>query len=54
VEYAHRKTVDHLGRFFKIYGDIKEGKIDDSWLKVVAHKDNLFPELDYKVYTSHN
>lgn len=52
VQYAEKRTKDHIGRFTKLYHDIKEDSIDESWLRDIEYKDNIFPELDYKTYCS--
>ncbi|MGE5329564.1 MAG: glycoside hydrolase family 57 protein [Deltaproteobacteria bacterium] len=52
VEYAKKRTNDHLSRFTKIYYDIKENNLDEKWLREVEWKDNIFPDIDYKVYKS--
>ncbi len=53
VEYARKRTIDHLGRFFKLYRDIKDKTLDKVWLNVVMSKDNVFPDIDYRIYSSH-
>jgi 1,4-alpha-glucan branching enzyme len=53
VQYAVKRTKDHLGRFAKLYWDIKRGTIDTEWLSGVEARDNIFPELDYRVYADH-
>jgi 1,4-alpha-glucan branching enzyme len=51
VPYAVRRTRSHLMRFNKIYDDIKLGKgIDSGWLEKVEEIDNIFPEINYRVY----
>ncbi len=50
VEYAHKRTVDHVGRFTKLYEQIKNNQIDEPWLADIEYKDNIFPEIDYRVY----
>lgn len=50
VPYAEKRTKEHIGRFTKLYHDIKEDNIDENWLKDIQLKDNIFPELDYSVY----
>jgi 1,4-alpha-glucan branching enzyme len=51
VPYAVRRTRSHLMRFNKIYNDIKLGKgIDSGWLEKVEEIDNIFPEINYRVY----
>jgi len=52
VEYAHKRTIDHVSRFLKLYEDIKRGAIDLGFLQDIEWKDNIFPEIDYKVYCS--
>lgn len=50
VPYAVRRTRSHLMRFNKIYEDISTGKIDAGWLEKVEDLDNIFPNIDYRVY----
>jgi len=51
VSYAVKQTKDHLGRFMKLHEDIRRGTIDLDWLSGVEAKDNIFPELDYRIYS---
>jgi len=50
VNYAIKRTRDHIARFTKIYEDIKNNRIDESWLSGIEYKDNIFPDIDYRVY----
>jgi 1,4-alpha-glucan branching enzyme len=50
VPYAVRRTRSHLVRFDKLYNDIREEKIDSGWLEKVALMDNIFPNINYRVY----
>ncbi len=50
VPYAIRRTRSHLMRFNKLYEDINIGKIDSGWLEKVEKIDNIFPEINYRVY----
>ncbi|BBA79896.1 hypothetical protein RGRSB_1469 [cyanobacterium endosymbiont of Rhopalodia gibberula] len=50
VPYAVHRTRSHLLRFNKIYNDVKEQKIDSGWLEKVENIDNIFPEINYRVY----
>ena len=52
VEYAVKRTKDHTFRFNKLYQDIKANQIDSAWLAEVERRDNIFPEIDYRIYTS--
>ena len=50
VEYAVRRTRTHLRRFARIYDDIRGGTLDETWLTRVEYLDNIFPDIDYRVY----
>jgi 1,4-alpha-glucan branching enzyme len=50
VPYAIRRTKSHVLRFNKLYQDIKSQQIDSGWLDKVESIDNIFPNLDYRVY----
>ncbi|MFH1220660.1 MAG: 1,4-alpha-glucan branching protein domain-containing protein [Candidatus Eisenbacteria bacterium] len=50
VAYASRRTKEHIGRFKKLYDDLRHGTIDINWLSDVEGRDNIFPELDYRIY----
>ena len=50
VPYAVRRTRSHLVRFDKLYNDIREEKIDSGWLEKVGLMDNIFPNINYRVY----
>jgi 1,4-alpha-glucan branching enzyme len=50
VDYAVRRTKEHVLRFTRLYEELKAGRIDEPWLAQVEGRDNLFPEIDYRVY----
>ena len=50
VEYAHKRTKDHIARFDRLYHDIVNAHVNDQWLKEVEHRDNIFPDIDYRIY----
>ena len=50
VEYAVKRTRDHVLRFTRLYDDIKRNSIDEGWLCDIEYKDNIFPDIDYRVY----
>ena len=50
VEYAHKKIKDHIGRFTKLYYQLKNNDIDEEYLLDIRVKDPIFPEIDYMVY----
>ncbi|MFO0982958.1 MAG: DUF1957 domain-containing protein [Planctomycetota bacterium] len=49
-DYAVRRTQSHLRRFLKLHDDLRQNTIDDSWLARVEYVDNIFPNIDYRVY----
>lgn len=51
VPYAVWRTREHLLRFLRFYKELSENKIDVDWLSCVESKDNIFPDICYKVYT---
>ncbi len=51
VEYAKKRTVDHLGRLEKIHRQLLSGKLDLKWLKDIEYRDNIFPEINYRVWS---
>jgi len=52
VEYAVKRTKNHLGRFHKLYEDIKAARVDEQWLAQVEGKDNIFPHVNYTYWRS--
>jgi 1,4-alpha-glucan branching enzyme len=52
VEYAVRRTRSHLRRFRRLYEDIKNTSIDEALLGKLEYLDNIFQDLDYRVYRS--
>ncbi len=50
VDYAKKRIKDHIGRFTKLYYEIKKDDIDEAFLNDVNEKDCIFPEIDYMIY----
>ena len=50
VEYAVKRTKEHLFNFNKLYDDIRSNAIDPKWLSGIEGENNLFPDIDYRVY----
>ncbi len=50
VPYAIRRTRSHLARFQHLYEGIKKQEVDSGWLGKVEVMDNIFPDLNYRVY----
>ena len=49
VEYAVRRTKDHLLRCQRLCAEVEQGSIDELRLAALEDTDNLFPALDYRV-----
>jgi 1,4-alpha-glucan branching enzyme len=50
VPYATKRVCDHLNRFNALYEGILKGALNEKFLKDLESKDNLFADLDYRVY----
>jgi len=49
--YASQRLSEHIERFNSLDTAIKKGGINEERLFEVENKDNLFPEIDYRVYS---
>jgi 1,4-alpha-glucan branching enzyme len=50
VEYAEKRTNEHIIRFNNLYEQIESNQIDDNYLKDIEWKDKIFPGIDYRVF----
>lgn len=50
VDYAKRRIKDHVGRFTKLYNQLKSDTIDEEFLNDISEKDAIFPDIDYRIY----
>jgi len=50
TSYATRRTKEHLLRFTNLYEQIKTNNIDEQWLADIEYKDNIFPEVDFRLH----
>src|SRR3989339_1238933 len=48
--YALKRTRDHIERFTRLYDMLKSRQIDEVWLSKTEAMDNIFPDIDYRVY----
>lgn len=51
VEYAKKRTRDHLARFTWLHRTLTEGGLDEAILREFEERDNIFPEIDYRVFS---
>jgi len=52
VPYAERRTNAHILQFTRIYDDLLRGELSERWLAGVESRDNIFPDMDYRVYAT--
>jgi 1,4-alpha-glucan branching enzyme len=50
VEYAVKRTLQHLFRFNKLYDMLKSGIIDPDYLNEMEWKDSIFQNIDWTAY----
>jgi len=50
VEYAVKRTKNHVNRFNALYEMINDGRVDTPLLEELERKDNAFPDMDYRLY----
>lgn len=48
--YATRRVTGHLLRFNRLYDEFVAGKIDEAFLANCEWRDNLFPDIDWRIY----
>lgn len=50
VEYAEKRTRDHIHNFNGIYLQIVEERLEDAWITELEARNTIFPEMDYHIY----
>jgi 1,4-alpha-glucan branching enzyme len=50
VQYAVRRTKEHIANFLRLYEDICSDSVDENFVSLLESHNNIFPEIDYKVY----
>ncbi len=50
VDYAVRRFKTHLHRFHRCVQMVERGEYDEAYLREIAARDNLFPDMDYRVF----
>jgi len=50
VPYAQKRTKEHLLRFFHLADEVRRDQIDESFLRGIESKDNIFADIDYRVH----
>lgn len=52
VNYAKQRIVEHLVNFRSLSGQIETGCIDEKYLNSLEKKNNLFPDLNFSVFST--
>ncbi|MFA7074540.1 MAG: 1,4-alpha-glucan branching protein domain-containing protein, partial [Endomicrobiaceae bacterium] len=50
VEYAEKRTKEHIYNFTTLYEQIKNNNINESFLANLEYVNNIFPDIDYTVF----
>ncbi len=50
VEYAAYRTQFHIQNFWQLQHEIMTNSIDEDYLRQLENKNNIFPNLDYRVF----
>ncbi len=50
VDYATKRTKSHIGQFLTLERMIREDELDEEYIQSLEWQDNIFPEIDYRVY----
>jgi 1,4-alpha-glucan branching enzyme len=50
--YAEQRIKNHLNRFNRLLDQVRGNKVDERFLSDLEEKDNLFPQMDYRLYQS--
>jgi len=51
-DYARRRVKVHLLRFISLHEQLTTTQIDETWLQQIESMDNLFPEVNYRLWTA--
>lgn len=52
VTYAVRRVKEHIGNFTHIYDSLSRGVISTEWLTRVERRNNIFPNIDYRIFAA--
>jgi 1,4-alpha-glucan branching enzyme len=52
VPYATRRFNEHVVRFNRLYDSLRAGSVEEDFLAGIEAKDNIFPDIDYRIYAS--
>ncbi len=50
MQYSTKRTKEHVQRFMALYDQIMGNRINEEYLRDLEGRDNIFPQIDYRVY----
>ena len=50
--YSEKRTRDHIHRFLTLEREFLEHHLNEEFLKECEHRDNIFPNINYRVFTA--
>jgi 1,4-alpha-glucan branching enzyme len=50
VNYAIRRTKEHIANFLRLHEDIEKTGIDENFVALLESCNNIFPDIDYRVF----
>ena len=50
VDYAVRRTKEHIANFLRLCEDIEADTIDENFVSLLESCDTIFPDIDFRVY----
>ena len=50
VDYAVRRTREHIANFLRLHDDLTSSTIDEEHLSLLESHNNIFPGIDYRTY----
>jgi 1,4-alpha-glucan branching enzyme len=50
VNYAVRRTREHIASFLRLHDSIAQNAIDEDFLSSLESRNNIFPDIDYRIY----
>jgi 1,4-alpha-glucan branching enzyme len=50
VPYALKRTREHIRNFTRIFESVMENEIEQEWLLGLEARNNIFPEIDYRLF----
>ena len=51
TQYSHKRTKDHVHRFLTLERELLSGNIQENFLTECEWKDNLFPNINYRIFS---